>query len=39
MAASDEARRFLQKAAQEEYVLARLIEDLAAPDEQLGFHP
>jgi len=38
MAASDEARRFLQKAAQDEYVLARLLEDLAAPDEQLGFH-
>src|SRR5207237_1151451 len=38
MAASDEARRFLQKASQDEYVLARLLEDPAAPDEQLGFH-
>ena len=38
MAASDEARRFLQKASQYEYVLARLLEDPAAPDEQLGFH-
>ena len=38
MAASDEARRFLLKAAQDEYVLVRLLEDAAAPDEQLGFH-
>lgn len=38
MAASDEARRFLHKAAQDEYVLARLSDDPAAPDEQLGFH-
>jgi HEPN domain-containing protein len=38
MAASDEARRCLQKASQDEYVLARLLEDPAAPDEQLGFH-
>ena len=38
MAASDEARRFLRKAAQDEYVAARLLADPAAPDEQLGFH-
>ena len=38
MAALDEARRFLRKAAQDEYVLERLFEDVAAPGEQLGFH-
>lgn len=38
MASLDEARRFLKKAAQDEYVLERLLEDPAAPDEQLGFH-
>lgn len=38
MAAWDEAQRFLKKAAQDEYVVERLLEDPAAPDEQLGFH-
>jgi HEPN domain-containing protein len=38
MAALDEAQRFLKKAAQDEYVVVRLLEDPAAPDEQLGFH-
>jgi HEPN domain-containing protein len=38
MAASDEARRLLRKAAQDEYVLSHLLEDVSAPDEQLGFH-
>ncbi len=38
MAALDEAQRFSMKAAQDEYVVVRLPEDPAAPDEQLGFH-
>lgn len=38
MAALDEARRLLRKAAQDEYVLDRLLADPGAPDEQLGFH-
>jgi HEPN domain-containing protein len=38
MAASDEVRRLLAKAAEDEYVLARLLEDAAAPEAILGFH-
>lgn len=38
MAASDEARRLLAKAAEDEYVLDRLRSDPAAPDAALGFH-
>lgn len=38
MAALDEARRLLHKAAQDEYVLDRLLADRDVPDEQLGFH-
>ena len=36
MAASDEARRLLRKASQDEYVFSHLVEDVSAPDEQLG---
>ncbi len=38
MAASDEARRLLAKAGEDEYVLDRLLTDLSAPDAVLGFH-
>ena len=38
MAASDEARRLLAKAAEDEYVLDRLLGDAAAPDSMVGFH-
>lgn len=38
MAAWHEAQRLLKKAAQDEYVLERLLEDVAAPDDTLGFH-
>ena len=38
MAASDEARRLLAKAAEDEYVLDRLMGDAAAPDSMVGFH-
>lgn len=38
MAASDEARRLLAKAAEDEYVLDRLLADETAPDAMLGFH-
>ena len=38
MAASDEARRLLAKAGEDEYVLDALLEDPAAPEAMLGFH-
>ncbi len=38
MAASDEARRLLQKAGEDEYVLDRLLENDAAPEAMVGFH-
>lgn len=38
MAASDEARRLLTKAAEDEYVLDRLLADAAAPEAVVGFH-
>ena len=38
MAASDEARRLLAKAAEDEYVLDRLLDDALAPDSMVGFH-
>ncbi len=38
MAASDEARRLLAKAAEDEYVLDRLLEDNLAPGSMVGFH-
>jgi HEPN domain-containing protein len=38
MAASDEARRLLAKAAEDEYVLDRLLDDAAAPEAIVGFH-
>ncbi len=38
MAVSDEARRMLAKAAEDEYVLDRLLDDPAAPDSMVGFH-
>lgn len=38
MAACDEARRLLAKAAEDEYVLDRLMEDPAAPEAMVGFH-
>jgi HEPN domain-containing protein len=38
MAASDEARRLLAKAAEDEYVLDRLLDDAAAPEAMVGFH-
>ena len=38
MAASDEARRLLAKAAEDEYVLDRLLGDALAPDSMVGFH-
>jgi hypothetical protein len=38
MAGSDEARRLLAKAADDEYVLDRLLDDAAAPDSIVGFH-
>lgn len=38
MAACDEARRLLAKAAADEYVLDRLLEDAAAPEAVMGFH-
>jgi HEPN domain-containing protein len=38
MAASDEARRLLAKAAEDEYVLDRLLEDARAPEAMVGFH-
>lgn len=38
MAACDEARRLLAKAAEDEYVLDRLLEDAAAPEAAVGFH-
>jgi len=38
MAGCDEARRLLAKAAEDEYVLDRLLEDVAAPEAAVGFH-
>lgn len=38
MAACDEARRLLAKAAEDEYVLDRLLGDAAAPEAVVGFH-
>lgn len=38
MAASDEARRLLAKAAEDEYVVDRLLDDNNAPDSMVGFH-
>lgn len=38
MAASDEARRLLAKAAEDEYVLDRLLKDAKAPEAMVGFH-
>ncbi len=38
MAASDEARRLLAKAAEDDYVLDRLLEDAQAPEAVVGFH-
>lgn len=38
MAASDEARRLPAKAAEDEYVLDRLLEDDQAPEAMVGFH-
>lgn len=38
MAASDEARRLLAKAAEDEYGLDRLLDDNLAPDSMVGFH-
>lgn len=38
MAASEEARRLLAKAAEDEYVLDRLLDDAAAPEAMVGFH-
>jgi HEPN domain-containing protein len=38
MAACDEARRLLAKAAEDEYVLDRLLDDVKAPEAMLGFH-
>ncbi len=38
MAASDEARRLLVKAGEDEYVLDRLLEDAVAPEAMVGFH-
>lgn len=38
MAASDEARRLLAKAAEDEYVLDRLMDDTKAPEAMIGFH-
>lgn len=38
MAASDEARRLLAKAGEDEYVVDRLLADAAAPEAVLGFH-
>lgn len=38
MAAFDEARLFVAKAGEDEYVLDRLLEDPGAPEAVLGFH-
>ena len=38
MAACDEARRLLAKAAEDEYVVDRLLADPAAPEAITGFH-
>jgi len=38
MPASDEARRLLAKATEDEYVLDRLLDDPGAPDSIVGFH-
>lgn len=38
MAGSDEARRLLGKAGEDEYALDRLLDDAAAPDSVVGFH-
>jgi HEPN domain-containing protein len=38
MAACDEARRLLAKAAEDEYVLDRLLDDAKAPEAMVGFH-
>lgn len=38
MAASDEARRLLAKASEDEYVLDRLLNDAGAPESMFGFH-
>ena len=38
MAACDEARRLLIKAAEDEYVLERLLDDTKAPEAMVGFH-
>jgi HEPN domain-containing protein len=38
MAACEEARRLLAKAAEDEYVLDRLLNDAAAPEAMVGFH-
>ncbi len=38
MAVSEEARRLLVKAAEDEFVLDRLSEDSQAPDSIIGFH-
>ena len=38
MAACDEARRLLNKAAEDEYELDRLLNDPAAPEAMVGFH-
>ena len=38
MAACDEARRLLAKAGEDEYVLDRLLADVAAPEAVVGFH-
>lgn len=38
MAAFDEARRLLAKAAEDEYVLDRLLDDPKAPEAIVGFH-
>ncbi len=38
MAACDEARRLLDKAGEDEYVLDRLLNDALAPEAMVGFH-
>jgi HEPN domain-containing protein len=38
MAACDEARRLLAKAGEDEYVVDRLLEHVAAPEAMVGFH-
>ncbi len=38
MAACDEARLLLAKAAEDEYVLDRLLDDAKAPEAMVGFH-